>query len=217
MQDYQGKLITVEGIEGVGKTTNVRFIQNYLTEKNIESIVTREPGGTLLAESLRQLLLNEHEEEISVKTEALILFAARAQHLHQVILPSLKDGVWVICDRFTDATYAYQGYGGSLSVDQIALLESFVQHDFRPDLTILLDSSVATAFQRVSARAQEKDRMEQKSANFFEKVRQGYLTLAEKYPDRIKCIDASQPVQDVQAAIVSILQSFVVLDYNDAQ
>ena len=209
-----GNLITVEGIEGLGKSSNTQYIQDYLNKKNILSIITREPGGTAMAESLRGLLLEDRDEPVSIATEALILFAARAQHLDQVIMPALRSGTWVICDRFTDATYAYQGYGSGLAIDQIALLETFVQKEFRPDLTILLDGSVSVAFERVNARKQGIDRIEKKSANFFEKVRQGYLTLAEKSPDRIKVVDASQSLDKVQEAISLILQSFVVLDYE---
>lgn len=211
----EGKFITVEGIEGLGKSTNVQYIQDYLAKKNISSIITREPGGTAMAESLRGLLLEPREEPMSAETEALILFAARAQHLEQVIKPALISGEWVICDRFTDATYAYQGYGGELAIDQIALLETFVQKELRPDLTIVLDASVSIAFERVKARRQGVDRMEQKSLNYFEKVRQGYLTLAEKFPERIKVVNANQSLEDVQHSIDAVLQAFLVLEYDE--
>lgn len=201
----RGKFITLEGGEGVGKTTNVPFIKNYLQDRNIPIVVTREPGGTQLAEKIRDLLLHPNGEAITGQAEILLMFAARAQHLNHVIKPALAQGQWVLCDRFTDATYAYQGGGRGMAMEAISWLENFVQDDLRPDLTLLLDVPVETGMARAKSRGGEVDRFESEQHHFFNQVRRIYLQQAEQYPERIKVIQADQPLDDVQKAIVETL------------
>ena len=204
-----GKFITLEGGEGVGKSTNIQFIKEYLEAQNIPVVLTREPGGTPVAEAIRQLLLAKHSEPFSEQSEVLLMFAARAQHLSQVILPNLKNGIWVLCDRFTDATYAYQGGGRKLDDNTIAWLENFVQGDFRPDLTLLLDAPVEIGLSRAKAR-NTLDRFESEQIAFFEAVRSVYLSRAQQFPERIKIIKADQILADVQKDIIEVLKQ--VLD-----
>jgi dTMP kinase len=206
MSHKRGKFITLEGGEGVGKTTNVPFINNYLHSLNIPVVVTREPGGTQLAEKIRGLLLHADGEEVTAHTEILLMFAARAQHLKHVIRPALAQGQWVLCDRFTDATYAYQGGGRGMSLEAIRWLEDFVQDDLRPDLTLLLDVPVETGMARAKNREGELDRFESEHLHFFTQVRQVYLQQAQQFPERIKIIKADQPLADVQKAIVETLK-----------
>lgn len=203
---YKGKFITLEGGEGVGKTTNVPFIKAYLQAQNIPVIVTREPGGTPLAELIRQLLLQKHEESLTSNAELLLMFAARSQHISHVIKPALAQGTWVLCDRFTDATYAYQGGGRGTPLDSISWLENYVQDDLRPDLTLLLDLPVETGMARAKSRAGQLDRFESEHLEFFNNVRQVYLQQAERYPSRIKIIKADQPLDAVQNAIIEALK-----------
>jgi dTMP kinase len=202
----KGKFITLEGGEGVGKTTNVPFIKNYLQGQNIPVIVTREPGGTPLAEKIRELLLNSNDEEVTSHAEILLMFAARVQHLNHVIKPALAQGQWVLCDRFTDATYAYQGGGRGMSLETIGWLENFVQDGLRPDLTLLLDVPIETGMARAKNRAGQLDRFESEQFEFFNRVRQVYLNQAQQFPERIKIIKADQPLADVQKAIVKNLK-----------
>ena len=199
-----GKFITLEGTEGVGKTTNLEFIQQYLLNNNTPLVVSREPGGTPLAEELRELLLAPREELVAAKAELLMVFAARAQHLDQKILPALAAGNWVLCDRFTDATYAYQGYGRGLPLDLITELEVMVQGDLRPDLTIILDIDVEVGLARASARG-ELDRFEREHLDFFERVRAGYQARAKAAPERYQVVDAGQSLEAVQQDIAAIL------------
>jgi dTMP kinase len=203
-----GKFITLEGSEGVGKSTNIQFIKEYLEAQNIPVALTREPGGTPVAEAIRELLLEKHSEPFSVQGELLLMFAARAQHLSQVIQPNLKKGIWVLCDRFTDATYAYQGGGRKLGNNTIAWLETLVQGDFRPDLTLLLDTPVEIGLSRAKAR-NTLDRFESEQLTFFEAVRSVYLDRAKQFPERIKIIKADQPLADVQKDIVEVLKQVV--------
>ena len=203
-----GRFITLEGIEGVGKTSNIAYIQCLLKDKNIPVLLTREPGGTALAENIRQLLLDKEQESITEQTELLMMFAARAQHIKHVINPALEQGIWVICDRFTDATYAYQGGGRNMALSAIQWLESFVQADLRPDLTLLLDAPVHLGMQRVVQRG-KLDRFESEKVAFFEKVRQAYLTIAKQQPERVKIIDATQSLGNVQYQISNILSPFI--------
>jgi len=205
-RQYPGLFMTVEGGEGAGKTTNIAYIKEWLTKHNIEFVHTREPGGTPLAESIRELLLAKSDEAIAEKAELLLVFAARAQHLDQVIVPALQAGKVVLCDRFTDATYAYQGAGRGLDKRHIATLESLVQESLRPDLTILLDLSVAAGMARVSQRG-ELDRFEQEALSFFERVRTAYLERAAVFEHQYAIVDASQGLDDVQADIGVILQN----------
>ncbi len=198
------KFITLEGGEGVGKTTNIEFIEQLLAQHQIKSVTTREPGGTPLAEQIRGLLLAEHDEQISQHTELLLMFAARAQHLNNVVKPVLNAGHWVICDRFTDASYAYQGFGRQLGRETIAQLEQLIQGNFRPDITLLLDAPVALGMSRTMAR-NKPDRIELEQQSFFDRVRQGYLDQARRFPKRIKIINADQPLAAVQQNIKTVL------------
>ena len=203
----RGKFITIEGTEGVGKTTNIQFIQNWMQAKKLPFVATREPGCTPLAEQIRDLLLSPSDELVCDTAELLLMFAGRAQHLHQVIEPSLEEGAWVLCDRFTDATYAYQGAGRNMRDDLIAELEMIVQGSLRPDLTLILDIPVELGLKRASDRS-EPDRFELEQTEFFELVRNGYLKIAEQNPDRCVVIDASQPLADVQRDINIALEAF---------
>jgi dTMP kinase len=204
----RGKFITLEGGEGVGKTTNLSFIRKYLQDHGIDVVVTREPGGTQLAEKIRQLLLDSSSESISESAELLLMFAARAQHIKHVIEPALSEGKWVLCDRFTDATYAYQGGGRNMSINTIEWLENLVQGTLRPDLTLLLDAPVEIGFGRVRTRG-ELDRFESERVDFFERVRQAYLRQTALYPARIKLINANQPLTDVQNSLVDVLRPLI--------
>ena len=197
--------ITLEGGEGVGKTTNLKFIKHYLEQHNIPVVTTREPGGTALAEKIRQLLLDNDSEAVSETAELLLIFAARAQHIKHVIEPALAEGTWVICDRFTDATYAYQGGGRNMRVSTIESLENWVQGTLRPDLTILLDAPVEIGLERARLRS-AFDRFESEKTNFFEQVRRAYLLQLELNPQRIKLIKANQPLIDVQKALIDLIQ-----------
>lgn len=202
-----GRFITVEGGEGVGKTTNLDFIEASLRAQGRDVVRTREPGGTPLAESVRELLLTPREEQVSDLTELLLVFAARAQHLEQVIKPALAAGKWVLCDRFTDATYAYQGAGRGMDMSAITILEQLVQQTLRPDLTLLLDVPVEIGMARASARS-APDRFESEQLQFFEAVRNLYLQRAEAEPDRFAVIDASPELPLVQQQILDVLQRF---------
>lgn len=203
-----GKFITLEGGEGVGKTTNLLYIKQLLESRGIKVVNTREPGGTVFAESIRQLLLENREEAISETTELLLMFAARAQHIQHVIRPALTQGHWVLCDRFTDATYAYQGGGRGMDITMINWLEQQVQGDIRPDLTLLLDAPVTVGMERANKRG-ELDRFEQEKQVFFEKVRNAYLDRAEQNQQVIKIINADQPLNNVQDQINSVIQAFL--------
>ncbi|MEJ2441927.1 MAG: dTMP kinase [Exilibacterium sp.] len=196
----RGKFITVEGTEGVGKTTNIDFIKDFLIQRGIDLVVTREPGGTPLAEEIRALLLARRTEQVDETAELLLMFAARSQHLHRVILPALERGKWVLCDRFTDATYAYQGGGRYVDQDLIAQLESLVQRDMRPDLTLILDIDVRQGLQRAVRRG-DLDRFEHETVDFFERVRTVYLRRAAHWPQRYRVVDAGGTLENVQAEI----------------
>ena len=209
MNDIRGKFITVEGTEGVGKSTNIAFIQRYCLEQGVHLTVTREPGGTPLAEQIRELLLDNRDEVMDETAELLLVFAARAQHIQRVILPALNRGEWVLCDRFTDATYAYQGGGRGLDTALIALLEQQVQADLKPDLTLLLDIDVKQGLARAGARGQ-LDRFENEHIMFFEKVRASYLAMAKKDPQRYAIVDAGQNLHDVQQDIQKKLDQFML-------
>ena len=191
--------ITLEGGEGAGKSTSRDFIVSLLEDYQVPFIQTREPGGTPIGEALRGLLLSKEGTAPSVTTELLMVFAARAQHLHEVIEPALRDGKWVLCDRFTDATYAYQGYGRGFDLREIEALEALVQRGRHPDLTLLFDIDPQLGMARARQRA-ELDRFEEEELVFFEKVREGYLSRAE-CDSRFKIIDASRSITDVQHAL----------------
>ena len=204
----KGKFITVEGGEGAGKSSNLAFIQSLIEDAGIEVVFTREPGGTQLGEELRELLLGHKHTGMSDDTELMLMFAARSEHLHQKIIPALEQGKWVLCDRFTDATYAYQGGGRQIDKQRIAQLENWVQGDLRPDLTLLLDLPVETGLARAKSRS-EPDRFESEKNQFFENVRNAYLEIAHSQPDRVKIIDASQTLENVQKQIESLIQDYL--------
>lgn len=203
-----GLFITLEGPEGAGKSTNRDYLAARLREHGLDVVLTREPGGTPLAEKVRELLLAPSDEPMAADTELLLVFAARAQHLAQVIRPALARGAVVLCDRFTDATYAYQGGGRGLSVARIATLEQFVQGDLRPDLTLVFDLPVEVGLARAAARGR-LDRFEQEGQAFFEAVRQAYLQRAQSEPQRYSLLDAAQPLEAVQRAIDALLPAIV--------
>lgn len=207
----RGKFVTLEGGEGVGKTTNLTFIKDYLQQQNIAVTVTREPGGTALAEKIRHLVLDIDGESITETTELLLMFAARAQHIQYVIEPALAQGNWVLCDRFTDATYAYQGGGRKVSIATIALLEQLVQGDLRPDLTLLLDAPIEIGMERAQKRG-SFDRFEAEKISFFTGVRNMYLSRAAEQPKRIKVIEANHPLTDVQKDILAVMQPFTACE-----
>ena len=203
-----GLFITLEGPEGAGKSTNREYLAERLRERGIEVQLTREPGGTPLAERIRELLLDPSDEKMAVDTELLLVFAARAQHIAEVIRPALERGAVVLCDRFTDATYAYQGGGRGLSVERIAALEQFVQGALRPDLTLVFDLPVEVGLARAAARGR-LDRFEQEGQAFFEAVRQAYLQRAQREPQRYSLLDAAQPLEAVQRALDALLPSIL--------
>lgn len=203
-----GLFITLEGPEGAGKSTNREYLAERLREQGIDVLLTREPGGTPLAERIRELLLDPSDEPMAADTELLLVFAARAQHLQQIIRPALAKGSVVLCDRFTDATYAYQGGGRGLSIERIAQLEQFVQGELRPDLTLIFDLPVEIGLARAAARGR-LDRFEQEGRGFFEAVRQAYLQRAEQAPQRYRVLDAGQTLAQVQADIDALLPSLL--------
>ncbi len=202
-----GCFISVEGSEGSGKSTNIQFLGELLQAKGITFTLTREPGGTRIGEQLREILLSP-EQNICDRTELMLMFAARAQHVETVIRPALEKGHWVLCDRFTDATYAYQGGGRGMSSSHIHELEQWTLAGFQPDHTFLLDVPVSIGMQRVRERG-ALDRFEQEKIEFFERVRGSYLTLAKNNPERITVIDASQTLDKVGIQLSSVLESFM--------
>ena len=203
-----GRFITIEGIEGVGKSTNLAFVEHWLRARGIDVVVTREPGGTPLAEAVRGLLLRSERGTVTELAELLLMFAARASHLAELIEPALRAGRWVVCDRFTDASYAYQGAGRGLGDAPVATLEALVQGSRRPDLTLLLDASPQATASRRAKRGVD-DRFEQEDRAFFERVRKAYLQRAAAEPARIKCVDATLPLPQVQQQIEPLLAALV--------
>lgn len=204
----RGKFLTIEGVEGVGKTTNIQFIKDWLSLHKIPYLTSREPGGTPIAEEIRQVLLTPRDEIVCDKTELLLMFAARAQHIEQVIVPELDKGNWVLCDRFTDATYAYQGAGRSMDSQIISDLESMIQGKLRPDLTLILDIPPQEGLKRANKRG-ALDRFEREKIEFFERVRESYQIIAKRDPERCVVIDASQTLENVQASIKTALEGFL--------
>ena len=202
-----GKFITIEGTEGAGKSTNLSSIKKVLNDFDISYIVTREPGGTAVGEELRSVLLKNESINISGQTELLLMFASRMQHINDVIKPALKLNKWVICDRFTDASYAYQGYGRQLNLSFISSLENLVHPDLQPDLTLILDVPVNIAMGRVYNRG-NLDRFEQEDVAFFNRVRAGYKEIAKNNIDRCREIDASKDLAEVQAEVMQIIRDF---------
>lgn len=214
MQKERGLFITIEGVEGVGKSTNIETIHEFLNQNNIDHVVTREPGGTLIAEKIRELLLQVQEEKLTGLSELLLVFAARAQHIDTLIEPALAAGKWVICDRFTDATYAYQGGGRGLDKAKIAELETMVQQHLRPDLTIILDLDPQMGMERAAKRG-SLDRFEQEELKFFNDVRRCYLDIAEAQPERCVVVDASQDLQQVKSNLLQLLDEKLMGRRND--
>ncbi|MCW8871533.1 MAG: dTMP kinase [Xanthomonadales bacterium] len=198
--------ITIEGGEGAGKSTMMERMVTWLEDRGHKVVPTREPGGTELAEKLRAILLDKNTVGLSDQAELLLMFASRAQHLAEVIRPALQRGETVLCDRFTDATWAYQGGGRGLPLDDIAILERLVHGDLQPDLTVLLDLPVAQGLRRASRRG-EADRFEEESSGFFERVRQAYLRRAESAPGRFAVVDASGSMEEVWSQVDGILQA----------
>lgn len=204
----RGRFITFEGTEGVGKSTQLENAANTLKDLGVDFIVTREPGGTPMAENIRELLLSPREEPVHETTELLLMFAARAQHLHNRIHPALDKGQWVLCDRFTDATFAYQGGGRGVPAERIALLETLVQGEVRPDHVILLDAPVETGMARAKKRG-ELDRFEQETLAFFQRIRDTYLARATAMPGNYHVVNAALPLEQVSASVSALLAALV--------
>lgn len=203
-----GTFIAVEGGEGAGKTSQLAIMREYLERAGRRVMLTREPGGTALGEDIRALLLGHRHEGMASATETLLMFAARAEHVARVIRPALAAGYWVLCDRFTDATYAYQGGGRGVSVDKIAALESWVQAGLRPDLILLFDLPVEIGLARAGRRG-ATDRFEREERAFFERVRTVYLDRARQEPDRYRIVDADRPIAAVKADVEAILADWL--------
>ncbi len=206
----RGRFITLEGGEGAGKSTNLDYIQRRLEAADVLVQVTREPGGTPLGEKMREVLLNPEHATMSSDAELLLMFAARAQHLHQFILPALEKGSWVLCDRFTDATYAYQGGGRGIDTGRIRVLEDWLQQGFQPDMTLLFDLPVELGMKRAGKRG-ALDRFEQEQKVFFEQVREAYLERARQDPERFRIIDAGQELLAVQQQLDDVIEELVGL------
>ena len=201
----RGRFITIEGVEGVGKSTNLTVLETLIKEQGFDVLVTREPGGTATGERVRAILLDKEEQKMTAMTELLLMFAARRQHVEQVIEPALASGVWVISDRFTDSSYAYQGGGRQLGSQTVAELEGYVLGDFSPDLTIVLDLDVSTSLARATS-GSEADRFESEHQVFFERVRQVFLDRASG--DRYRVIDTGQTIDQVRAEIRQVIEAF---------
>ncbi|WP_133510886.1 dTMP kinase [Candidatus Thiosymbion oneisti] len=204
----KGKFITLEGIEGAGKTTQLAVVRRCLEEQGIAVLTTREPGGSPVGERIRGLLLDPGCKGMTATTEVLLLFAARAEHIAHKIRPALEQGTWVLCDRFTDATYAYQGSGRRVDPERIAMLEAYVQGSMRPDLTLLFDLPVASGLARVGKRS-APDRFESEAQGFFEGVRTRYLAIARSHPQRVRLINAGMPVEQVSAQVRKQVAGFL--------
>ncbi len=200
--------ISFEGIEGVGKSTAIKFFTAQLSARHIDFALNREPGGSEISEDIRHVLLNHHSDLMCLETELLLMFACRAQNINQVIKPALQSGKWVITDRFTDASYAYQGYGRGMPAAKIAALADWVQGHLQPDITFLLDAPAHVGLERLKNR-RNKDRIESEAIEFFERVRQGYLQLAAAEPQRFRLIHAGEPLIDVQQQLLSELDKII--------
>lgn len=204
----RGQFITFEGTEGVGKSSQLATAREALEAAGKSVLVTREPGGTPMAEAIRELLLTPRDEAVNDLTELLLMFAARAQHLHNLILPALRQGNWVLCDRFTDATYAYQGGGRGVPREQIATLEQLVQGELRPDHVVLLDAPVDVGMARARSRS-APDRFEQEKAAFFQRIRECYLQRAEQQPLRYHVVNAAHPLEEVSRQVAALMSRLV--------
>lgn len=204
----QNYFITLEGTEGAGKSTALKYLHNQLLRAQVPLVVTREPGGTVIGEAIRNVLLAKHTEAMCDETELLLMFASRAQHLSTFIKPALATGKWVLCDRFTDASYAYQGGGRGTTLARITILEEWVQQGLQPDLTILLDLPVELGLQRIAKRG-NLDRIEAEQREFFCKVREAYLARAKRFPERFRIINAAQPLAKVKQALQQIIDELL--------
>jgi len=199
-----GKFITLEGIDGAGKSTHLAWLAGYIQDRGLKAVVTREPGGTALGEKLRALLLDKNEA-MHLETEALLMFAARREHLDKVIAPALAQGVWVLCDRFTDATFAYQGSGRGADWERLKTLENWVQGSVQPDLTLLFDVAPAVGRERAGS-IKTPDRFEQESDDFFQRVREGYLRRAREDATRVRVLDAGASIEQIQRQVRAIVE-----------
>ena len=206
-QSMQGKFITLEGLDGAGKSVATETVVSTIQDAGYEVVTTREVGGTPIGEKLRELLLSR-DSDILPSAEVLLMFAARSQHLEQVILPNIRAGRWVVCDRFTDSTYAYQGGGRELPSDRIAQIEQWVQGEFQPNLTLLFDADIETAQQRVR-QIDSPDRFEKETDAFHKRVRAAFIRLHTLYPERIKCIDATLDVYEVKEISQRYIKEFI--------
>ena len=206
-----GFFLTVEGCEGAGKTSAISYIGAWFDDQGFSYEQTREPGGTKMAEAIRKLLLADYSEKVTDMTELLLMFAARCQNLYEKIKPTIAEGKVLLCDRFTDATYAYQGGGRGVDLESIAILENLVQGSFRPDLTILLDVDPKIGLERVQLRGKKLDRIEQEDITFFERVRSSYLARARLFPERYAVINSNGYIQDVRSQIKQVLERRVKL------
>ena len=202
----KGFFSSLEGVEGVGKSTLLSHVKSLLDARGIDYIVTREPGGTPMAESIRRILLDQYDETVSDVTELLLMFASRSQNVSEVILPALSSGKWVIADRFTDASFAYQGGGRGLDLSSIEMLARLVQGSLQPDLTLLLDAPVEVGLARVSERG-EHDRIELEKKDFFRRVREQYLTMAKDNASRYRVIDAERPLDEVKRQVSQVMKT----------
>lgn len=205
------KFISLEGIEGVGKSTNMDYLASLLTQYKQNFIRTREPGGTQIAEAIRHILLHTKDEVLLPKTELLLLYAGRYQHVSHVIKPALARNEWVLCDRFLDATLAYQGGGRQQPLDSILQLNNWVLGDFKPDYTIILDAPVEVALSRIQRR-KNLDRFEKEDISFFTRIRNQYLALAEREPDRFRIVDASQNLRSVHEQLERIMSEIMQIE-----
>ncbi len=205
----KGLFITVEGSDGAGKTTHIPFLEQLLNEAGLEVVVTREPGGTRLGEELREILLHQPDNPICGDTELLLMFAARVEHLERVIFPAVRSGKCVLCDRFTDATYAYQGGGRGVDESRIAMLEEWAQNGYQPDLTLVFDVPVEVGLSRTRSREEQPDRFEQEKPAFKELVRLAYHDRARRYPDRIKLVDSSRSIEETQDILVQHIKAIL--------
>ncbi len=209
MNKKRGLFVTIEGIEGAGKSTAIEFIKSYLTSRKVDFVVTREPGGTEISEAIRHVLLDYYEESMAEDTELLLMFASRAQHVAQVIKPGLDAGQLILSDLFTDARFAYQGGGRGISEKRIATLEEWVQGDLRPDITILLDVPAQIGLERIQHRQESPDRIEQEEIDFFERVRQAYLMRAQKYSQQYRVIDTNRPLKNIKIALQQLMDTIL--------
>ena len=214
MKKRTGFFVTFEGIEGAGKSTAIKFAENYLLQHKKEAVVTREPGGTEIAEAIRQLLLNYYEEDMAEDTEQLLFFASRAQHIAQVIKPALKKGEIVLCDRFTDASFAYQGGGRGIEKKRIEILEQWTNGNIRPDITVLLDVEPKVGLTRARERGSSPDRIEVEQLHFFERVRDVYLERAAQDKSRYKIVDANVSLSETEQSIITIMEE-ILTDLNN--